>query len=126
MPHAGAIQDVLAAASQIEKLEFLDLEGQAFSGTLPKQYNFPNLLALNLINNNIGVGLQIIHYMKALCDMAQASAAAPPACMRYTGLCMHALQLLISTELPTAAASLRPAWPLWQVPAWAVGFYQLE
>ena len=54
-PHAGAIQDVLAAASQIEKLETLDLEGQAFSGTLPKQYSFPNLLGLNLINNNIGV-----------------------------------------------------------------------
>ncbi|CAK0772056.1 hypothetical protein CVIRNUC_003924 [Coccomyxa viridis] len=52
--HLGAIQDVLAAASQIEKLEFLDLQGQAFSGTLPTQYNFPNLVALDLINNNIG------------------------------------------------------------------------
>ena len=82
MPHAGAIQDVLKAASQIEKLEFLDLQGQAFSGTLPMQYNFPNLLELNLINNNIGVGLQIFNLMRAPCSWAQALSAAPPMCMR--------------------------------------------
>ena len=65
VPHAGAIQDVLKAASQIEKLEFLDLQGQAFSGTLPTQYNFPNLMELNLINNNIGVRLQIDEFSKS-------------------------------------------------------------
>lgn len=112
MPHAGAIQDVLAAASQIEKLEFLDLQGQAFSGTLPTQYNFPNLVVLDLINNNIGVGLQISSCMRAPCSRAQTSAAAPPTCMRSAGLCMHAhqaLQLLISAEPLTADASSQSA-----------------
>ena len=111
VPHAGAIQDVLSNASQIEKLEFLDLQGQAFSGTLPKQYNFPNLMALNLINNNIGVGLQMFNLTRAPCSMTQASAAAPPTCMRYAGLCTHAhqaLQLLVCIEplssVPSVAA----------------------
>ena len=107
VPHAGAIQDVLKAAAQIEKLEFLDLQGQAFSGTLPTQYSFPNLMELNLINNNIGVGLQIfdLSYESTL-QKGTSAGAAPSMCMRYAGLCMHthqALQDLICTEPLTAA-----------------------
>ena len=123
-PRAGAIQDVLAAASQIEQLEILDLEGQAFSGTLPKQYNFPNLLGLNLINNNIGVCYYHTSVMTAPCNRAQASAAAPLKCLSYADLSMHCPSspaAWLFAEALTAAASLRPAWLLWQMAAWAVG-----
>ena len=131
VPHAGAIQDVLKAASQIEKLEFLDLQGQAFSGTLPTQYNFPNLMELNLINNNVGVGLQTFNFTRAPCKRAKghSAGAAPSMCMRYAGLCMHAhqaLQLLVCTEPLTAAFPLRLALLLWRLAACTVGTYETK
>ena len=55
LPCAGHIQDILKAAAGLPNLEVLDLAGQAFSGTLPTQYPFPNLLDLNLMDNNIMV-----------------------------------------------------------------------
>ena len=55
LPCAGHIQDVLKAAAGLPNLEILDLAGQAFSGTLPTQYPFPNLVDLNLMDNNIMV-----------------------------------------------------------------------
>ena len=126
VPDAGAIQDVLAAASQIEKLEFLDMEGQAFSGTLPKQYNFPNLMTLNLINNNIGVRHHFSNLLTAPCDREKPSAAVHPGFFSCAGLCTHCPSspaALLFTEPLTAAASSRPAWPPWQVAAWAVVSY---
>ena len=90
VPHAGAIEDVLAAASQIEKLEILDLEGQAFSGTLPKQYSFPNLLGLNLINNNIGVRHYLSSSMQAPCSKGKR-ASRSASCVLALCSTIHAL-----------------------------------
>lgn len=45
----------MKAASGLPHLEVLDLAGQAFAGTLPTQYPFPNLLNLNLMDNHIKV-----------------------------------------------------------------------
>ena len=53
----------MKAASGLPNLEVLDLAGQAFSGTLPAQYSFPNLLSLDLMDNDIKVRSQSTEHL---------------------------------------------------------------
>ena len=113
MPFAGRIDDVMKAASGLPNLEVLNLAGQAFSGTLPTQYQFPKLLDLNLMDNKIVVYSQSQKPHASVPSAPAMNKLRQAACEALAVCCVLALLHLGSSTLCLASdGSCKCLWAL--------------